>query len=65
MRAVSAAADLALLSTRVPAALLGEDEDVDTMFSILPEFLRRAPIALLWKHAVQEIGGEFACPALP
>jgi hypothetical protein len=44
MRAVSAAADLALLNTGVPAALLGEGEDVDTMFSILPEFLTRAPL---------------------
>jgi hypothetical protein len=44
MRAVSAAADLALLSTGVPAALLGVDEEDDAMVSILPEFLARAPV---------------------
>jgi hypothetical protein len=44
MRAVSAAADLALLSTGVPLALLGEDEGDEAMFSILPEFLARASL---------------------
>ncbi len=65
MRAVRAAADLALLRPDAPDPLDTVGDEEVAIVSILPEFLTRAPIALLWTYVDQAIGGEFACPALP